>query len=89
MESDVWFVYKIIAISPLIHIPPSTLPPLLLTLILFCFAELLNVFETFLPQLLMYPNPTDPLNAEAASMLMNTPNDYKTRVRGKTLAGFF
>ena len=47
------------------------------------FVELLNVFETFLPQLLMYPNPADPLNGEAAALLMNTPEDYKTRVRGR------
>jgi ubiquitin-conjugating enzyme E2 H len=42
---------------------------------------LLNIFETFLPQLLMYPNPADPLNGEAAALLMNTPEDYKKRVR--------
>eukprot|EP00053_Salpingoeca_punica_P024965 m.15308 g.15308 ORF g.15308 m.15308 type:complete len:185 (+) comp7356_c1_seq1:183-737(+) len=42
---------------------------------------LLNVFEIFLPQLLMYPNPADPLNGEAAALLMNTPEDYKKRVR--------
>eukprot|EP00036_Acanthoecidae_sp_10tr_P007990 CAMPEP_0182918312 /NCGR_PEP_ID=MMETSP0105_2-20130417/2013_1 /TAXON_ID=81532 ORGANISM="Acanthoeca-like sp., Strain 10tr" /NCGR_SAMPLE_ID=MMETSP0105_2 /ASSEMBLY_ACC=CAM_ASM_000205 /LENGTH=187 /DNA_ID=CAMNT_0025055383 /DNA_START=259 /DNA_END=822 /DNA_ORIENTATION=+ len=43
--------------------------------------ELLNVFETFLPQLLQYPNPADPLNGEAAALLMNTPDDYADRVR--------
>lgn len=46
--------------------------------------ELLNVFETFLPQLLMYPNPADPLNGEAAALLMNTPEEYKARVRGES-----
>lgn len=45
-------------------------------------AELLNVFETFLPQLLMYPNPADPLNGEAAALLMNTPEEYRARVKG-------
>eukprot|EP00037_Helgoeca_nana_P006091 m.56510 g.56510 ORF g.56510 m.56510 type:complete len:188 (-) comp16979_c0_seq1:112-675(-) len=43
--------------------------------------ELLNVFETFLPQLLVYPNPADPLNGEAAALLMNGPEDYEKRVR--------
>eukprot|EP00128_Syssomonas_multiformis_P016838 Colp12_sorted_trinity150504_noHs@17848 len=43
--------------------------------------DLLNVFETFLPQLLMYPNPTDPLNGEAAAMLMREPEQYKLKVK--------
>jgi len=43
--------------------------------------ELLNVFETFLPQLLMYPNPADPLNGEAAALLMNSPDDYLVKVK--------
>merc|ERR1712093_609953 len=43
--------------------------------------ELLNVFETFLPQLLMYPNPADPLNGEAAALLMNAPEEYGARVK--------
>lgn len=46
------------------------------------FAELLNVFETFLPQLLMYPNPADPLNGEAAALLMNSPDEYRLKVQG-------
>eukprot|EP00123_Amoebidium_parasiticum_P020248 comp4592_c0_seq1/m.798 comp4592_c0_seq1/g.798 ORF comp4592_c0_seq1/g.798 comp4592_c0_seq1/m.798 type:complete len:189 (-) comp4592_c0_seq1:46-612(-) len=43
--------------------------------------DLLNVFETFLPQLLMYPNPTDPLNGEAAALLMRQPEAYKAKVK--------
>jgi len=43
--------------------------------------DLLNVFETFLPQLLLYPNPTDPLNGEAAALLMREPDRYKDKVR--------
>jgi len=43
---------------------------------------LLNVFETFLPQLLMYPNPADPLNGEAAALLMNSPEEYRAKVQG-------
>eukprot|EP01137_Pigoraptor_chileana_P032247 Opistho-2@21328 len=43
--------------------------------------DLLNVFESFLPQLLLYPNPTDPLNGEAAALLMREPEAYKSKVR--------
>jgi hypothetical protein len=44
--------------------------------------DLINVFEVFLPQLLLYPNPTDPLNGEAAALLMREPQAYEQRVRG-------
>ena len=44
--------------------------------------DLLNVFEVFLPQLLLYPNPTDPLNGEAAALSMREPEQYATRVKG-------
>ena len=43
--------------------------------------DLVNVFETFLPQLLLYPNPSDPLNGEAAAMLMREPEAYANKVR--------
>mmetsp|Transcript_32045 Transcript_32045/g.95722 ORF Transcript_32045/g.95722 Transcript_32045/m.95722 type:complete len:194 (-) Transcript_32045:466-1047(-) len=43
--------------------------------------DLINVFEVFLPQLLLYPNPSDPLNGEAASLLMREPQAYNARVR--------
>ncbi len=43
--------------------------------------DLVNVFEVFLPQLLRYPNPTDPLNGEAAALLMRDPESYGSRVR--------
>ena len=44
----------------------------------------MNVFEVFLPQLLLYPNPTDPLNGEAAALLMREPEAYARRVRDHT-----
>lgn len=43
--------------------------------------DLLNVFEVFLPQLLLYPNPTDPLNGEAAALMMREPEQYAARIR--------
>lgn len=46
-------------------------------------ADLFNVFETFLPQLLLYPNPSDPLNGEAAALLMQDTDKYNKKVRGK------
>jgi len=42
--------------------------------------DLSNIFDTFVPQLLMYPNPTDPLNGDAASLFLHKPEDYKLRV---------
>lgn len=43
--------------------------------------DLINVFEVFLPQLLLYPNPTDPLNGEAAALLMREPQTYNQKVK--------
>ena len=42
--------------------------------------ELVNVFDSFLPQLLTYPNPADPLNPEAANLLNHSPQEYKSLV---------
>jgi ubiquitin-conjugating enzyme E2 H len=43
--------------------------------------DLINVFEVFLPQLLRYPNPSDPLNGEAAALMMRDPKSYETKVK--------
>ncbi|RNF05635.1 ubiquitin carrier protein 4 [Trypanosoma rangeli] len=43
--------------------------------------ELQNVFDLFLPQLLRYPNASDPLNSSAASKLLHDPIAYVSIVR--------
>lgn len=43
--------------------------------------DLINIFETFLPQLLLYPNPTDPLNGEAARLLLKDTEEYNQKVK--------
>lgn len=43
--------------------------------------DLINIFEVFLPQLLRYPNPTDPLNGEAAALLMREASAYENKVK--------
>lgn len=54
--------------------------------------DMINIFEVFLPQLLRYPNPTDPLNGEAAALLMREPKSYDAKVKGtlkQALCGSF
>ena len=45
---------------------------------------MINIFEVFLPQLLRYPNPNDPLNGEAAALLMRHPKEYDMKVKGQS-----
>lgn len=55
----------------------------LLLYVKICFLpDLVNVFEVFLPQLLLYPNPSDPLNGEAAALMMRDRPTYDQRVKG-------
>lgn len=50
---------------------------------IFSWTDLLNVFEVFLPQLLLYPNPSDPLNGDAASLMMKDRKQYDQKVKGE------
>ena len=48
--------------------------------------DLVNVFDVFLPQLLLYPNPEDPLNDDAARMMRADPARFAEKVRELTRA---
>lgn len=43
--------------------------------------DLVNIFSVFLPQLLLYPNPADPLNGQAAALMFKEPEAYKMRIK--------
>lgn len=43
--------------------------------------DMCNVFDTFLPQLLVDPNPSDPLNTEAANLKIHNAARYEQRVK--------
>ncbi len=42
--------------------------------------------EGAVTKMLLYPNPTDPLNGEAAALLMREPEAYNKKVKGDALA---
>ncbi|KAL3699031.1 hypothetical protein R1sor_017053 [Riccia sorocarpa] len=42
---------------------------------------LINIFEVFLPQLLLYPNPGHPLNGEAAVLMNKDREKYEQKVK--------
>lgn len=46
--------------------------------------DMINIFEVFLPQLLRYPNAADPLNGEAAALLMRDQKAYDAKVKGES-----
>lgn len=48
--------------------------------------DLSNILTAFLPQLLLYGNPADPLNPEAAAMQLRDPDAYRARVKGECSA---
>ncbi|KAG1907170.1 ubiquitin-conjugating enzyme/RWD-like protein [Suillus fuscotomentosus] len=50
--------------------------------------DMINIFEVFLPQLLRYPNPNDPLNGEAAALMMRHPKEYEAKVKGKIISSY-
>ncbi|WBW72363.1 ubiquitin conjugating enzyme E2 Ubc8 [Schizosaccharomyces osmophilus] len=43
--------------------------------------DMINIFEVFLPQLLRYPNASDPLNGEAAALLLREPQTFTSKVK--------
>ena len=47
--------------------------------------NLINIVEIFIPQLLTYPNPEDPLNIKAADIMQSNLDEYKIIVKSYIL----
>ena len=43
--------------------------------------NLSHIYDTFLPQLLLYPNADDPMNEHIAIIMIEAPEDYKKMVK--------
>lgn len=43
--------------------------------------DLINIFDVFLPQLLLYPNPADPPNGEAAKLMQKDIKKYNDKIK--------
>ncbi|KAF2858656.1 hypothetical protein K470DRAFT_272237 [Piedraia hortae CBS 480.64] len=43
--------------------------------------NMMNIFDSFLPHLLRYPNASDPLNGEAAALMLRDSAAYETKVK--------
>lgn len=46
--------------------------------------NLRHIHDTFIPQLLLYPNAEDPLNQEAAELFLKNQEEFKVKVREYT-----
>lgn len=57
----------------------------MLIILFYVSIDLVNVFEVFLPQLLLYPNASDPLNGEAAALMIRDRPAYEQKVKGNMI----